>query len=762
MLNRPAFVVRVAGVQTLTVRKLAVAARAACVLAALLFRAPTVAAQTPRGTGAPVPPIVNPETVPRPVLRATRTVSPIKVDGILDEAAWATAPVLTDFVQQLPTTGARARFRTDVRVLYDEDHLYVSGVNYDPEPSRAITVGLERDFVSSNSDVFGLVLDTFYDRRNSFLFMVNPKGAVRDEQTFNDSRNIVEAWDGIYTVKTTQQDSSWTVEMTIPLKTLRFDARRDPQTWGINFIRRVRRVNETSYWAPLERQYRLHRMSKAGSIEGLSALKQGRNLQVKPYALASNSTGAQVPTSSLGSKGDVGGDVKYGVTPSLTLDATYNTDFSQVEVDQQVVNLTRFGVLFPERREFFIENSGSFTFGDVVERNYRMGSTLSDFTLFNSRQIGLTADGLPIPIVGGGRLTGRVGGWEVGLLDMQTQRARATPAENFSVVRARRNLRGNSDVGLLISNRQATDSDSFNRSIGIDANIRPIGNLIINSYLATTDAGRSTYDGGAGRVSVAYRGKLWNSSAMYKRVSANFDPGLGFVRRRGFQQQYATVGVHARPKVRLIQEINPYLEADYYSDYNGSAQSHRVTAGLDLFFQPDGELKLEVNDWFDRLDRPFAPFAGRIIPIGRYAYRDAQLTYTSTQRFPIYGNAGLTVGDYYDGTRLAYNGGVTWRPRYDISFEGTYQRNDVSLNSGKFVADLAGLRVKYAWSTALFGSTFVQYNTQSKSFVTNARVAWRYSPLSDVFLVYTERQNTETNVRNERSVALKVTRMMAF
>jgi hypothetical protein len=498
-------------------------------------------------------------------------------------------------------------------------------------------------------------------------------------------------------------------------------------------------------------------------MEGLTGLRQGRNLQIKPYALAGNAIGAQVPASAAGTRGDAGADLKLGVTPSLTLDLSYNTDFSQVEVDQQVVNLTRFGILFPERREFFIENAGLFTLGDVAERNYRMGAQLSDFTLFNSRQIGLTADGLPIPIAGGGRLTGRVAGWELGLLNMQTQDAGTTAPENFGVARLRRNLFGNSDIGFLFANRQTTDGDDrFNRSMGFDANIRPRGNLIINTYLARTLADTATSDGTAGRLSVAYRGRLWNSSAMFKSVSEHFDPGIGFVKRRGFRQWYATTGIHARPKLPGIQELNPYAEVDLYQDPSGERQSHQLTAGLDVAFQPDAELKLEVNDSFDKLDRPFAPFPGRVIPVGSYSWRNAKASYTTTQRFPVFGNVSVQAGDFYDGTNTTLSGGITWRPRYDVSFEGTYQHNDVVLRSGAFNADLAGVRLKYAWSTTLFGSAFVQYNTQTRSMVTNARLAWRYAPLSDLFLVYTERQNTLTDVRNERSIAIKVTRMAAF
>ncbi len=718
------------------------------------------AVQTPPQSAALKP--VQPDLVPRPTMRATRATGEITIDAKLDEADWARAQAVTDFVQQLPKTGEPAKYKSVVRILYDDKNIYVAAINYDPEPQKAITVGLERDFVSTNSDVFGVVFDTFHDHRNSFLFLVNPRGAVRDEQTFNDSRNIVEAWDGVSVVKTAFQDSSWTVEMAIPLRTLRFDASADPQTWGINFIRRVRRVNESSYWAPLERQFRLHRMSRAGTLEGLSGLQQGRNLQIKPYVLARNSAGVQLPVSAVGSSADAGADLKYGLTPSLTLDLTYNTDFSQTEVDQQVVNLTRFGILFPERREFFIENLGSFTFGDVTERNYRMGASLSDFTLFNSRQIGLTPDGLPIPIVGGARVSGRAAGFELGLLDMQTKSTGTTPAENFGVVRVRRNLFGNSDIGMLVSNREATDTSGYNRSYGVDANIRLFSNLIVNSYLAATDADGRNADGRAGRVSVAYRDRFWNTSAMYKSVSENFRPGIGFVRRRGFQQTFATVGVHARPRLRGIQEANPYVEVDYVADPSGPLQTRDIEVGLNTLFQPDGEFKLAFADRFDRLDKPFSVIAGRTISAGSYSFRDVTASYVSSQSRKVYGTAGVTTGSYYDGTRTTLNGSVTFRPRYDMSLEATYQHNALSLASGDANADVSGLRIRYAKSTTLFGSAFAQYNTQTRTFVTNARLDWRWAPLSDVYLVYTDRQNTLLDVRNERSIALKITRMLAF
>ena len=706
---------------------------------------------------------LDPEAAPRPSARAVRTPKAIVVDARLDEPEWQLAEPLGEFVQQLPRTGYAAAFRTEVRVLYDSDYVYLSAVNYDPEPGRAVTAGIEHDFNSGNSDVFGVVFDTFLDRSNSFLFLVNPHGAVRDEQTFDNSRTVVQAWEGIVDVRTAIRDSSWVVEMRIPLRTLRFDARKPIQSWGVNFIRRVQRTREHSYWAPLDRQHVLHRMSKAGTLTGFEGLRQGRNLQLKPSVVGGTSSGAQVPSAALGAKYDAGLDLKYGVTPSVTLDLTYNTDFSQVEVDQEQVNLTRFSRFFPERREFFIENSGSFTFGDVQERGYRMGASLSDFTLFNSRQIGLARDGRPIPILGGGRLSGRVSGFDVGLLNMQTERSLGGPAENFTVARLRRRAFGNSDVGLLVSNRQTTDSSgAYRRSYGVDANLRPFGNMVVNSYVALSDASTPGSNGYAARTSVAYRGPFWDNSVMWKRVSDAFDPGIGFVRRHAMQQYYATTGVHTRPNSSWIQEVNPFVDATYITDLSSRLDTRTLSAAVDLLFRPEGKLSLDFNDQFDRVNEPFVVFPGDTIPVGAYSYREASIQYQTGQVKPLSGNIGLSGGEFYTGRRRTYSGGLTWRARYDLSLEATLQRDDIVLPSGSFLADMAGARVRYAWSTKLFGTAFVQYNTQSKSFVTNARVNLRWAPLSDVFLVFTERQNIDTRVRNERSVVLKVTRMMAF
>jgi len=433
---------------------------------------------------------IDPASFPRPSHAAVRVAGPIVIDGRPDEGAWQSAPPITQFVQNRPDLGFPATERTEVRVVYDDRALYVSCLCYDSRPDQLTVTSLERDFNPLDSDVFSFVLNPDPSRRNSFLFYVNPYGAVGDAQTFDDNRVLNYAWDGVVEVETELTDFGWTMEMAIPWTTLRFDRDEGSQVWGFNAQRRVRRINESATWAPLERHEYQPKVSRAGTLTGLQGLRQGRNLRIKPYVRGSLSSNGNALDAS-GSELEAGGDLKYGLTSSLTLDATYRTDFSHVEVDQLQVNLTRFPLFFPERREFFIENSGVFEFGDDSRREFRTSVSGRDFTLFHTRRIGLTSGGEPIPIVGGTRLSGTAGQYEIGVLGMRTDSAFGRNREDFGVLRVRRRLPGQSNIGFIVTSRSLvgeTGSPVYNRAYGADATLNIAEHLLLSSYVATTDA----------------------------------------------------------------------------------------------------------------------------------------------------------------------------------------------------------------------------------------------------------------------------------
>jgi hypothetical protein len=707
---------------------------------------------------------IDPLTAPRPSLKAVRTDEPIVIDGRLDEPAWALADVAADFVQNQPQPGHAASERTEVRVLYDSESLYISAVCHDSEMDKVLIPGLEREFDPRGGDVFALAIDPFHDERNSFVFISHPRGAERDEQTFDNSRQIIVAWEGVWDAEATMSDSAWIVEMEIPFATVRFKPAEGPQDWGINFARIIRRHNEWDYWAPLARHEILHQMVRAGDLTGFQGIEAGRNLQVKPYGLGGHSTGLQVPDDDQGSRLTGGLDLKYGLTPGLTMDLTVNTDFAQVELDEEQVNLTRFSLFFPERRGFFIENQGTFSFGDVTERGYRMGANLRDFSLFHSRRIGLTPDGRSIPIYGGGRVSGRVGRFNVGFLTMQTQGLDSLPSENFVVARVKRDVLGNSDVGVMFINRQATSGQlrPYNQSFGADANIRPIDHLVFNTYLAGTRGPGEASDGTAAKFGAAWRDNFWNTSFFVKQVDGEFNPAVGFIRRRDMRHFYATLGVHPQPGTRSIQEINPFLEADYITNLASVLETRRITGGLTFTLGSSAAITGQVNDVFERLDEPFLIPGGAVIQPGNYSFREAVFSYTSSGNGNLKENASMTLGGFWDGTRRALQVGAAWRPRYDLYLDLSLERNDVDLPDAAFTADVAGLKIQYAFNTSLFWSAFVQYNTQSDQLVTNLRGQFRYAPLSDFYVVFTERRDTRRNLTLDRSIALKATKMFAF
>lgn len=692
----------------------------------------------------------------------------IAIDGRLDEEAWARADS-TDgvFIQIQPRPGYPSSERTVIRVLYDEDNLYIGAELYDSEPDKLVVPGLEQDYATQNSDILGIAIDSYFDKQSAFLYAINPAGAVFDAQSFNDSRYLNRAWEGVIRVKTRVHEEGWTAEVAIPMTTLRFAEADGEQTWGINFSRRIRRRNEDSNWAPLARQFRVYKMSRAGTLTGLRGLRQGRNLSVKPYVTGARETD-DIPGTDPENDANAGFDLKWGVTPRLTLDLTVLTDFSQVEVDREQVNLTRFSLFFPEKRDFFLENDGIFTLSDISVRNYRTGSSSRNFKLFHSRRIGLSPSRQAVPMGGGARLSGRVGELEVGMLMMQTRLSDELPAENFAVARARASITANSDVGLMFVNRQGTSTGAtgdYNRSFGADANFRLLGNMILNSYYARTDEPGATGDRNAAMLQVAWRDPIWDASTLVKHVGDGFNPAVGFVNRTAMRRWFATLGAHPQPNIPHVLEINPYVDVNFFSDLDWTLESRELAAGTAIVFLDGGRLTLEYSDRFERLAVP-TRIAGVELPVGDYDFGSGRVSYFASGGRSISGRVSASTGNFYDGDRTSISGNLQVRPSHHLAVDFEFQHNNLNLGGNSFTADLFSTRVRYAYNTKIFFLGFIQYNESTEELVTNLRLNVIHAPLSDVFLVLSERRNVAESVFNgrvlDRVITAKVTKLFAF
>lgn len=686
------------------------------------------------------------------------------MDGVLDELDWTQADTTDAFwIQVQPDPGFPFQEPTVVRVVYDDSNLYIGAELYDSEPDRLTVPGIEQDYRTESSDIFGFALDTFLDRQNAFLFAVNPEGAIFDAQAFNDQQSVNRSWEGVIHVETTQHQRGWTVEVAVPFSTLRYDPTATEHTWGLNFSRRIRRDNADAYWAPMPRQFRIYKMSRAGTLTGLRDLPKSRNLTVKPYVatstLAQRPDGAAFETST---DADVGLDVKYGVTSQLTLDVTVNTDFSQAEVDQQQVNLTRFSLFFPEQRDFFLENEGVFAFGDNQVRNYRLGSSPRSFKLFHSRRIGLSNEREPIPVIGGARLTGRAGSYELGLLNMQTRAFGDRSAENFGVVRVRRNVFTSSDVGAMLITRQPTSEgfDGGGFAYGADANVR-VSNLLVNAYVARTDNEGASGNENAGFAQIAWRDPLWSASTLVKHVGDGFEPQVGFVDRRGVRRWYATVAAHPQPDLPGVLEVNPYFDVDVFSDLNWDLETRILRPGLVTTFLDGTTLRFEHTRQFERLVDSTA-IAGVLVAPGDFDFNRTSVRLMTSGARPISGDVSYGFGDFYDGTRRATTARLTLRPTFKFQLDLQSQLNRLELAGQEFDANLYSARFKFANSTRSFLSGSVQYNETTGELLTNVRFNWIHAPLSDVFIVVTERRDTVTNRVIDRLLSLKFTKLFSF
>ena len=694
----------------------------------------------------------------------------IKIDGELDEQVWQTAEPAKDFVQSEPDTNQPSTERTEVRALYDSSNLYLGAWCYVKDRRTVTYFEYFRDFNPSNTDTFEIVIDTFYDKRNSVAFVSNPLGATWDAEFSNNGGVMNQAWEVVWHIKSRVTDEGFFLEFAIPFRSLRYKQASGEQVWGINFQRRIRHRVEHAYWSMVPRPFILPRMSLAGTLTGLQNLPKVRNLKITPYGLAGFTTtppdpGAS-PTATSTTKVDYNGgvDVKYGLGNNLTLDLTLNPDFSNVEADVQQVNLTRFNLFFPERRGFFLENSTIFDIRRTRKGNG--GQVISagfDLIPFFSRTIGLSALGQPLTVLGGARLTGRVrGGFDVGLLNIHTGEDQGQQGESFTVVRTRKKLLENSEIGFILTDRQTRDSPRFNRLVGTDVHFQLKRYLDLSGLLMVTDDEQTKDSQRSYSLAASWRDSFWEWDAGVIDIGDNFNPGMGFVPRRGIRKFTGGFAVHPRLDRFGIREYSPFIREDYILDQENVVATKLLEAGIEVTFQNAAVLQLAHAGSFERLQEPFFIGKGVVIPQGDCRFDNWSAYYGWDTSRRISGSVGIEDGSFYGGTKRTYSTGIAFRPNEHLTTSLNYSRNLIDQPGGSFTSDLVGLQIDYGFSPTQFFNAFIQYNTFANQFNTNLRFNIIHHPLSNLFVTYNDIRDTRDLGRVNRVLAIKFTQLLQF
>ena len=689
--------------------------------------------------------------------------APLDVDGELDEAVYTTVPAISDFIQQEPNEGLPATERTDVWIFYDDARVYVSFRCWESEPERMIANEMRRDnaAIFSANDNVAFMFDTFYDRRNGVVVEMNALGGRQDAE-ISDERQFNRDWNPVLDLEVGQFDGGWTVEVAIPFKSLRYRP-GSGQVWGFNARRRNLWKNEWSYLTAIPNALGnrgIMQASLAATMVGLEAPPGSKNLDIKPYVIANAATDATSPPGSVNDvTGDFGLDVRYALTQNLTADFTYNTDFAQVEADEQQVNLTRFNLFFPEKREFFLENRGLFQFAG--------GGGGDTPVLFFSRRIGLDGS-RGVPIEAGGRLNGRMGAFAVGLLNIQTEAASTSPATNFSVVRLRRDVLRRSAIGAMFTRRSESviglgASDAY----GIDGAFAFFDNLAINAYWARTRTeGVSDDDTTSHRVELDYAGDRWGVQLERLMIGEHFTPEVGFLRRDDIRKSLALFRFSPRPaSIDRIRKISGTGSVTYIEDGGGRLETRDVSGEFGIEFENSDVLTLSVVDAYELIERPFT-VAGVGIPVGGYDFSTARASFTLGQQRLLAGNLFVEQGSFYGGDKTAFGysrGRVEVTPQ--LTLEPSVTVNSIELPAGSVTTSLVSSRVTYTVTPLMFASGLLQYNSSNESVGANVRLRWEYQPGSELFIVYNETRDTLVPGfpgLEDRALIVKINRLFRF
>jgi hypothetical protein len=694
------------------------------------------------------------------LVQAYKINSNIQLDGLLTEAYWQQASVASDFRQIQPEEGQPATERTEVRILYDNHYLYVGVVCFDSEVENIVAQKLQRDSGVEDDDMFAFVLDTYHDHRNAYYFATNPNGVEEDGQVVDGAFRANLDWDGVWEVKSKIQEQGWSAEFKIPLWNLRFTSLPE-QTWGINFTRIIKRKTEQVNWSSWSRDNGgFLRISRAGDLLGLTGLNQSFNLQVKPYALGKSRRDNLLGVNHVGDESfDAGVDIKYGLTSNLTLDLTVNTDFAQVEADVEQINLTRFPLFFPEKREFFLESASIFQFG---ERGFFERPPL---LLFFSRRIGIEGFNTIVPILAGGRITGKVGNYNVGLLDILADDKSGFPKSHFSVARVSRDIFQRSKVGVIFTNR-ADFGQSQNRAYGADANIWLSNVLEFQSFFAQTHTTGTGNTDRAWKLALDFTKDHWGWFASHMFIDKNFDPAVGFVLRRDIRRSRFAFRVSPQPNGRILRRTNIRQSFNHITNKNGRLQDWSYGIIFMNELSTGDFIDFGYGHIFERLDRVFNFRPDIQIPIGDYNNHQLNADFQTSAKRKFAAFAYILWRQFYSGELLNWGSGFSFVPNRHVSIEMNYDRNEIDLPQGTLNTDLLQLRLNVAFTTHLFLNTLIQYNSETNELSTNMRLNFIHSPGSDLFIVFNESRGREGETffdglpARNREIILKFTRFL--
>ena len=661
-----------------------------------------------------------------PIARAQRTTGTIHIDGRLDEPDWAQAPAIGPLTQREPVEGRDATEPTDVRILFDEQAIYVGIVCAESHPGGIVSTQLTRDANLDVDDLVTVVLDPFFDHRNGFFFQVNPAGARSDGQISNNAQSLTRDWDGIWDAAVTRTADGWTAELSIPFKTLRF--RPDQTVWGLNVERQIKHLFETDRWAAARVTSWIGNLADAGQLIGLEGARQGHGLDVRPYVSGGRDAGDGQFAGGL--------DVFKNLTPNLNASITANTDFAETEADIRQVNLTRFPLFFPEKRTFFLEGAGVFDVAGLA------GGT--DLIPFFTRRIGIHGDeetGGEVPIGVGAKIVGRQSNYNVGLLDVETRDLAdgTLRRQNLFAARVSRNIFEQSWIGAIVTNGNP-DGTGTNNLTGVDARLATSRfhgdkNASVDLFAQRTDDQSLGRDYAAG-FGVSYPNDRWDLFLNWKQIGDRFQPALGFVPRVGIRTTNARIAFQPRPKRWGIRQFFFEFEPEYITNLGNRLENWRLfIAPFNLRTESGEHLEWNVIPEFEHLDAPFEIYPGVILPAASYEWhRYRTEANTATKRWWV---VDLTYwwGGFYDGTRKQTGLGVTLKPNAHLAIAVRADRNDITLREGRFYTQVVTVRADYNFTPNVSWQNLQQYDNESRLLSFQSRVRWILKPGNDLFVV---------------------------